>query len=156
MDESVRVSLEMDGSRPAEREGVRSVLMCSYKQHVKSDIDKQQELLLHVHQLAASFSPVREKLKQSCRFCFSYLSVCCSATTTTPSCVVVTRVFAVVAGHVQVLEVEARRQVLHGHWRPMRVSIQQQQRLVVALDAAGNHVLPLGANLQGKKHICKL
>lgn len=45
-------------------------------------------------------------------------------------------------------EVEARGQVLHRHRRPPGVGVQQQERLVVALDAARNHVLPLGTDLQ--------
>ncbi|MEQ2212415.1 hypothetical protein XENOCAPTIV_030406, partial [Xenoophorus captivus] len=52
-----------------------------------------------------------------------------------------------------VLEVQARRQVLHGHRRPPRVSVQQQQWLVVALNAARHHVLPLGSDLkEEQKH----
>lgn len=79
---------------------------------------------------------------------FSYLNVCGCVTTTTPSCVVVTRVLAVVAGLVEVAEVKARGQVPRRHRRPPRVGVQQQQGLVVALDAARDHVLPLGADLQ--------
>lgn len=55
------------------------------------------------------------------------------------------------------VELEARGHVLRRHRRPPRVGVQQQQRLVVALDAAINHVLPLGADLRGrdkKREVC--
>lgn len=78
----------------------------------------------------------------------SYLNVCCCATTTTPSCVVVTRVLAVVARPAQLLQVEARRQVLCRHRRPPWVGVQQQQWLVVSSNAAGHHVLPFRTDLQ--------
>lgn len=48
------------------------------------------------------------------------------------------------------VEVEAGGHVLRRHRRPPWVGVQQQQRLVVALDAAINHVLPLGTDLRGR------
>lgn len=126
VDESVRASLEMDCSRPGGERGAGSVT--------------------HAHNITAATSTSR--LASAAARGFSYLNVCCCATTTTPSCVVVTRVLAVVAGLVEVVEVKARGQVPRRHRRPPRVGVQQQQRLVVALDAARDHVLPLGADLR--------
>lgn len=59
-----------------------------------------------------------------------------------------TRVLAVIAGPVHLLWVKVWRQVLHRYRCPSGVSVQQQQGLVVALDAAQHYVFPLGSNLK--------
>lgn len=49
------------------------------------------------------------------------------------------------------MEVEVRGRVLDRNRRPPRVSIQQEQWLVVTLDTTGNYVFPLWADLQDKQ-----
>ncbi len=162
MEESVRVSLDMDGSRPErEQEKERDDLsvnpassyVYSQRQENKYRLCSIQKLDYRVEGQSFNLAcpPSSLIIKQSDLICSRVWHLCC------------TGVFAVVTGlAAAVLELQLRvgagtgvGALLQYHRRPTGVSVEQQQGLIVAFDTARHHVLPLRADLevqQGNAH----
>lgn len=165
MEESVRVSLDMDGSRPEreqEKEGddlsvnPASSFVYSQRQENKCRLCSIQKLDYGVEgqsfkAMTSHAPPLMTNTEQSDLICSRVCHLCC------------TGVFAVVTGlAAAVLELQLRvgagtgvGALLQYHRRPTGVSVEQQQGLIVAFDTARHHVLPLRADLgvqQGNAH----